>query len=99
MATATAPATSRPICRSTRTSAWAGSTRFQFRWDIFNIFNNTNFLLLGLDNVYGAANVVYNNADPALATAITSATPSGTFGQATRTRDPRQMQIGFKILF
>ena len=76
-----------------------GRTRFQFRWDIFNIFNNTNFLLAGLDNVLGAGNVVLNNADPALATTIISATPSGSFGKATRTRDPRQMQIGFKILF
>jgi hypothetical protein len=76
-----------------------GETRFQFRWDIFNIFNNTNFLLAGLDNVFGVSNVVYNNADPTRATAINSAQRSGNFGQATRTRDPRQMQIGFKILF
>ncbi|MGH9329179.1 MAG: hypothetical protein ACRD09_01950, partial [Vicinamibacterales bacterium] len=76
-----------------------GRTRFQFRWDIFNIFNNTNFLLTGLDNVYGVTNVVYNNSNPAQATAIVSAQQSGTFGQATRTRDPRQMQIGFKIMF
>jgi carboxypeptidase family protein len=79
--------------------SFGGRTRFQFRWDIFNIFNNTNFLLTGLDNTFGVSNVVYNNADPTQATAITSATVSGGFGQATRTRDPRQMQIGFKILF
>jgi hypothetical protein len=72
--------------------------RFQFRWDIFNIFNNTNFLLQGLDNTFGVTNVTYNTA-PAQATTLTNATPSGTFGQAIRTRDPRQMQIGFKILF
>jgi hypothetical protein len=72
--------------------------RFQFRWDIFNIFNNTNFLLQGLDNTFGVTNVTYDNA-PGQATTITNATPSGTFGQAIRTRDPRQMQIGFKILF
>ena len=80
----TGPVSSRPTCRSTRTSAWEG-TRFQFRWDIFNLFNNTNFLMVGLDNVLGAGNVVLNNANPALATAITSATPSGSFGKATRT--------------
>jgi hypothetical protein len=76
-----------------------GRTRFQFRWDIFNIFNNTNFLLTGLDNTFGVTNVVFDNADPSQASTITSAQPSGSFGQATRTRDPRQMQIGFKILF
>ena len=78
-----------------------GRTRFQFRWDIFNFFNNTNFLLTGLDNTYGVlgSTFVLNNADPTRATAITSSQPSGTFGKATRTRDPRQMQIGFKILF
>jgi hypothetical protein len=76
-----------------------GRTRFQFRWDIFNVFNNTNFLLAGLDNVFGVANVVYDNANPSQASSIVSVDRSGNFGQATRTRDPRQMQIGFKILF
>ena len=75
-----------------------GHTRFQIRWDIFNIFNNTNFLLTGLDNTFGVSNVVYDAA-PGEATRITSSQASGSFGQATRTRDPRQMQIGFKILF
>jgi hypothetical protein len=32
-------------------------------------------------------------------TKIASYTPAGNFGQATRTRDPRQMQFGLKILF
>src|SRR4029079_6297773 len=75
-----------------------GHTRFQIRWDIFNIFNNTNFLLTGLDNTFGVSNVVYDAA-PGQATRIISSDASGSFGQATRTRDPRQMQIGFKILF
>ena len=43
--------------------------------------------------------VVLNNSDPAKATAITSATIPTSFGQATRTRDPRQMQIGFKLIW
>ena len=58
-----------------------GHTRFQFRWDIFNIFNNTNFLLTGLDNMFGVANVVLNNAAPGIGDRITSAQPSGSFGQ------------------
>ncbi len=36
--------------------------------------------------------------DPAQ-TQITAYTPSGSFGQATRTRDARQAQFGLKILF
>ena len=99
-ATATAPDTSRPICRSIRTSVWAGSTRFQFRWDIFNFFNNTNFLLAGLDNTFarGQRRLRQRGPDP-WRRPSPARQPSGTFGQATRARDPRQMQIGFKILF
>ena len=44
--------------------------RFQFRWDIFNVFNNTNFLLAGLDNTFGVTNVTYDSA-PGQATTIT----------------------------
>ena len=43
----------------------------------------------------GASGVVLN-ADR---TEIVSATIPGSFGQATRTRDPRQMQFGLKILW
>jgi hypothetical protein len=32
-------------------------------------------------------------------TTITAFTPAGNFGQATRTRDPRQMQLGLKFIF
>ena len=33
------------------------------------------------------------------ATTITDFTPAGNFGQATGTRDPRQVQIGFRLIF
>lgn len=69
--------------------------KLQFRWDIFNIFNNTNFLFQNIDNIMNASSVVL---DPAQ-TEIVSATIPASFGQATRTRDPRQMQIGFKLLW
>ena len=69
--------------------------KLQFRWDIFNIFNNTNFLFQNIDNTMDPSAVVLNAAQ----TEIVSATIPASFGQATRTRDPRQMQIGFKLLW
>lgn len=69
--------------------------KLQFRWDIFNIFNNTNFLFQNMVTTMNASSVVLNAAQ----TEIVSATIPGSFGQATRTRDPRQMQIGFKLLW
>jgi hypothetical protein len=76
-----------------------GTKKLQFRWDIFNIFNNTNFLFSGAEFTMRPSTVVLNNSDPTKATAISSATIPTNFGQATRTRDPLQMQIGFKLLF
>jgi hypothetical protein len=69
--------------------------KLQFRWDIFNVFNNTNFLFQGLDAEMNPSSVTLNAAR----TEIASATIPSNFGQATRTRDPRQMQIGFKLLW
>ena len=42
---------------------------------------------------------MFNTGNVATATSITSATIPTNFGQATRVRDPRQMQLGFKILW
>ena len=69
--------------------------KLQVRWDIFNIFNNTNFLFAGLNTTMNASAVTLNSVQ----TEIVSSTIPGNFGQATRTRDPRQMQIGFKLLW
>jgi hypothetical protein len=69
--------------------------KLQFRWDIFNIFNNTNFLFQNFDNTMDPSAVVLNAAQ----TEIVNATIPASFGQATRTRDPRQMQIGLKLLW
>jgi hypothetical protein len=69
--------------------------QLQLRFEIFNVFNNTNFLSQGLNTGMGLSNVTLNPAQ----TAITGYTAAGNFGQATRTRDPRQAQFGFKIIF
>ena len=75
--------------------------KFQFRWDIFNFFNNTNFLgpadggTGDFNNVMNASSVTLNGAR----TEIASATIPSSFGKAVRTRDARQMQIGFKLLW
>ncbi len=74
--------------------------QIQLRFEIFNLFNNTNFEGAGsggggLNNMMSLQSVTL---DPAQ-TQITAYTPSGSFGQATRTRDARQAQFGIKILF
>jgi hypothetical protein len=73
--------------------------KVQFRWDIFNIFNNTNFLFQNFNSAMNASAVTFNTASVATATSITGQTIPTAFGQATRVRDPRQMQIGFKLLW
>jgi hypothetical protein len=79
-----------------------GGVKLQFRWDIFNFFNNNNFLGVasggtggGFNNVMSPSAITLNAAQ----TTITSATIPSSFGKATRTRDPRQMQIGFKLIW
>ena len=74
--------------------------QLQLRFEIFNVFNNTNFEGAGsggggLNNKMALQSVTL---DPAQ-TQITAYTPSGSFGQATLTRDARQAQFGIKILF
>ncbi|HEX5475254.1 MAG TPA: carboxypeptidase regulatory-like domain-containing protein [Vicinamibacterales bacterium] len=67
----------------------------QLQLQIFNIFNNTNFLDFQLNNNMALQSVTL---DPTQTT-IASYTPSGAFGQATRTRDARQVQFGLKLTF
>ncbi|HTI65796.1 MAG TPA: carboxypeptidase regulatory-like domain-containing protein [Gemmatimonadaceae bacterium] len=70
-------------------------SQIQLRFEIFNLFNNTNFLSQNLNNVMNLSAVTL---DPT-GTKIASYTAAGNFGQATKTRDPRQMQFGIKFLF
>jgi hypothetical protein len=71
----------------------------QLRLEIFNLFNRTNFLSQNLNTTMNPVSVTYDTGDAATATKITGCTLPGNFGQATRTRDPRQTQFGLKILF
>ncbi len=76
--------------------------RLQVRFEIFNLLNRVNFIGTGdagINRELGASNVVFDTGDISTATMITGYAPSGTFGQAQRTRDPRQMQFGLKIIF
>ena len=70
-------------------------TQLQLRFEIFNVFNRVNFLSQGLNTTMNLSSVTL---DPS-GTKITAYTPAGNFGQATRTRDPRQMQFGVKFIF
>jgi hypothetical protein len=71
----------------------------QIRFEVFNVFNRTNFLSQDLNTTLNPTAVTFDTGDPATATKITGYTLPGNFGQAIRTRDARQAQFGFKILF
>lgn len=73
--------------------------QLQLRFEIFNVFNRTNFLSQNLANTMNPSAVTFDTGDAATARKITGYTVSNAFGQATRTRDPRQAQFGLKITF
>jgi hypothetical protein len=74
----------------------SGRVKAQLRFEVFNVFNRVNFI-----GVSTSLNPTSATLDSRLATAtqITAFTPSGSFGQATATRDPRQAQFGLKLTF
>src|SRR5437667_440445 len=71
----------------------------QLRFEVFNVFNRVNFLNTGFNNTFNPTSVTFDTGDPATATKITGYTLPGNFGQATATRDPRQAQVGIKLIF
>jgi len=71
--------------------------KLQLRFEIFNVFNRVNFV--GVNTSLNPTSVTLDTGSAATATRIIAFTPSGSFGQATATRDPRQAQFGIKLLF
>jgi hypothetical protein len=69
----------------------------QLRFEVFNVFNRVNFT--GVDVNLNPTSATLDTGSAATATTITAFTPSGGFGQAGGTRDPRQAQFGIKVMF
>jgi hypothetical protein len=80
--------------------------KLQLRFEVYNIFNTTNFFGNSLTNTaqpggtyYNPGNVVFDTGKGSTATKIISATPAGNFGQLTAAGDPRTAQIGIRLMF
>jgi len=76
--------------------------KLQLRFEIFNLLNRANFIgtgTLGVNTTLSPTSAQLDAPTAATATRVVSFTPSGNFGKAIATRDPRQMQFGLKILF
>jgi len=68
--------------------ALGGARRFQFRADMINAFNHTQWL----------ADPSANGLDNTCTVSLTTCNPSNdTFGQVLNTRAPREIQLGFKF--
>ncbi|HEX2453588.1 MAG TPA: hypothetical protein VHI99_07790, partial [Vicinamibacterales bacterium] len=75
----------------------SAKVRLQFRMELFNVFNRTNFMFV--NNVMNPTAVTFDTPDAVDATKITSVVLPTSFGQATAARDPRQAQVGVKVIF
>jgi hypothetical protein len=69
----------------------------QLRFEVFNVFDRVNFITVNTN--LSPTRVTLDTGRVATATTITAFTPSGRFGQASATRDPRQAQFGIKLTF
>ncbi len=70
--------------------------RAQLRFEVFNVFNRTQFL--NVDTFLDPIGVTLD-APLASATRVIGSELPLTFGQATKARDPRQAQFGVKLIF
>jgi hypothetical protein len=75
-----------------------GRLNAQLRLEIFNLFNEVNFIGDSVDMALDPVNVVLD-APLEEASRILSAEIPASFGQAWAARDPRQIQLGIKLLF
>ena len=69
----------------------------QFRFEVFNVTNRNNFV--GVNSAFAPTSVTYDSTDATQRRTITDFTLANNFGQAQAARDPRQIQLGFKLLF
>ncbi len=69
----------------------------QFRFEVFNVTNRDNFV--GVNSVMNASSVTYDSDIGSERTTIIGYTLPNNFGEAQAARDPRQIQVGFKLLF
>ena len=75
-----------------------GRVTGQLRLEIFNVFNEVNFIGESVDMALDPFNVLLD-APRSEASQILSAEIPASFGQARAARDPRQIQLGIKLMF
>ena len=67
----------------------------QLRFEVFNVTNEENFIFV--DTTLDPISVTYDTGNLATANRIVGEQIPLNFGQATATRDPRQIQVGIKL--
>jgi hypothetical protein len=79
-----------------KTFKLSAKLKAQVRFEVFNVTNHTNFLSV---TTTMDPSVTLDKADVTKATKITGFELPDSFGQATGARDPRQAQVGLKLIF
>jgi hypothetical protein len=80
-----------------KTIKLSSKVKAQLRFEVFNVFNRTNFFNVTTD--MSPSSVSLNNADVSRATTITGFELPDSFGRANDAKDPRQAQFGLKLMF
>jgi len=76
---------------------FSNRVKAQLRFEVFNVFNRVNFT--DVSTALSPISATLDTGSQRTATRITGFQPSGGFGQAGATRDPRQAQFGIKLIF